>query len=273
MNALEVRGLTFTYAGSHRPAVSEVELSLDEGKLMLLAGPSGCGKTTLLRAISGLIPRIYPGEYRGEVLIGGRRVLEMSHAEIARSVGYVFQNPENQLVSYTVESDVYFGLENLGYDRETMRRKVDETLAELGIEELRRMPIRNLSDGQKQLVAIAGMLVMEPKLLILDEPTSTLDPLSARRVAWMLRSIVDKRGISAIVVEHRLEVFLELSDYMGIMSDGRLIRFGEVREVLESPESQILRLPAHVEVQMGLWGSVRYARFSEFLRALEERVR
>ena len=223
MNVLEVKNLSFAYRGEKKKALDNVSLNLPFGKVMILAGPSGCGKTTLLRAITGLVPKIYEGDYQGEVFIDGKNVVSMSQKDLALNMGYVFQNPENQLVSYIVEREVAFGLENLGYEKNYIISKTESILKDLGIYDLKNKPLRTLSDGQKQLVAIAGIIVMEPKLLILDEPTSTLDPATAKKVASMVNGIIRKRMISAIIVEHRIDLFTDFADYMAVMNEGKIL--------------------------------------------------
>ncbi|MFP3262089.1 MAG: ABC transporter ATP-binding protein [Nitrososphaeria archaeon] len=269
MYVLEVKNLSFAYRGEAAKALDNVSLSLPYGKILLLAGASGCGKTTLLRAITGLVPRIYAGSYSGEVLIEGKNVLSMSQKELAVNVGYVFQNPENQLVSYIVEREVAFGLENLGFEKEHIINRTESVLKELGIYELKDRPLRTLSDGQKQLVAIAGILVMNPKILILDEPTSTLDPATARMISSKVNEIIRKRGASAIVVDHRIDLFAETADYMAVMKEGRIAEFGKVSEVLENYGGKELRVPAFIEVQKKAYGRVIHSRFEDFLRELK----
>jgi ABC-type cobalt transport system, ATPase component len=269
MYVLEVKNLSFAYRGEAPKALDNVSLSLPYGKILLLAGASGCGKTTLLRAITGLVPRIYAGSYSGEVLIEGKNVLSMSQKELAVNVGYVFQNPENQLVSYIVEREVAFGLENLGFEKEHIINRTESVLKELGIYELKDRPLRTLSDGQKQLVAIAGILVMDPKILILDEPTSTLDPATARMISSKVNEIIRKRGASAIVVDHRIDLFAETADYMAVMKEGRIAEFGKVSEVLENYGGKELRVPAFIEVQKKAYGRVIHSRFEDFLRELK----
>ncbi len=268
MYVLEVKDLSFIYKGEVKKALDGVSLNLPYGKIMILAGPSGCGKTTLLRAITGLIPKIYEGKYQGSVLINGKNVLSITQRDLALNIGYVFQNPENQLVSYIVEREIAFGLENLGFDRDYILNKTETILKDLGIYELKDRPLRTLSDGQKQLVAIAGILVMEPKLLILDEPTSTLDPATAKKVANMINKIIKNRNISAIIVEHRMDLFLDFADFIAIMNEGKIVEFGNAEDVLERYSGDDLRIPAFINVQKNLYGKVLYTKFENFLSAL-----
>ncbi len=265
MHVLEVKNLSFTYRGESKKALDDVSLNLPYGKVMILAGPSGCGKTTLLRAITGLIPKFYEGEYQGEVFIDGKNVQNITQRDLAQNIGYVFQNPENQLVSYIVEREVAFGLENLGFEKDYIINKTENVLKDLGIYELRNRPLRTLSDGQKQLVAIAGILVMEPKLLILDEPTSTLDPATAKKVASMVDQIIRKKGISAIIVEHRIDLFTDFADFMAVMEAGKITDFGDVKEVLERYSNEDLRIPAFIDVQKKAYGRVVARKFEDYL--------
>jgi energy-coupling factor transporter ATP-binding protein EcfA2 len=153
---LEIAGLNFRYPDAPRKAVQDFDLAVDEGEVVVLAGPSGCGKSTLLRAVNGLIPHMYSGEYSGEVKVTGKVVRESAMRDLAQAVGFLFQNPENQIFMFTVERDVAFGLENLGVPREEMRRRVDEAISLLGIGDLAQRAPHELSDGQKQRVALAG---------------------------------------------------------------------------------------------------------------------
>ncbi|MGC8557995.1 MAG: energy-coupling factor ABC transporter ATP-binding protein, partial [Nitrososphaeria archaeon] len=214
MNVVEVKSLSFYYAGSSRPSLENVNFKLNEGSILLLVGTSGCGKTTLLRAIVGLIPKFYEGKYEGTVYLNGKNLYKMDMPEISQTVGYLFQNPDNQLFSHTVERDIAFGLENLGIEKEEARKRIEDVIKMLSIEHIRNKPIYELSDGQKQIVALAGILVLRPKLLVLDEPTSLLDPKTAMNIMNIIKLLKDKYGISTIIVEHRLELVLEISDYI-----------------------------------------------------------
>ncbi|MFN3621464.1 MAG: energy-coupling factor ABC transporter ATP-binding protein [Nitrososphaerales archaeon] len=230
---IEIKGFTFYYAGSSRPALTDVNISVDEGEIVIIAGPSGCGKSTLLRSINGLIPHMYSGTYMGEVYVNNLKVSEHTISEIAKHVGYVFQNPENQIFMFSVERDVAFGLENLGLPREEIRKRVDWAIDLLGIREIAHRAPHEISDGQKQRVAIAGVLAMKPKLLILDEPTSLLDPLSALDLISTVKHLHDTLKLTVIVVEHRLDLLVSIADRLIVMEDGRIIHNGRPRDVLE----------------------------------------
>ena len=229
---VEVKGFTFYYSGSTKPALTDVNLGIDEGEIVIIAGPSGCGKSTLLRSINGLIPHMYSGTYQGEVYVNNLKVSEHTISEIAKHVGYVFQNPENQIFMFSVERDIAFGLENLGLPRDEIRKRVDWAINLLGIREIALRAPHEISDGQKQRVAIAGVLAMEPRLLILDEPTSLLDPLSALDLINTVKHLHDTLNLTVIIVEHRLDLLVSVADRLVVMDDGRIIYNDKPRKVL-----------------------------------------
>ncbi len=229
---VEIKGFTFQYAGSSQPALTDVNLSIDEGEIVVIAGPSGCGKSTLLRSVNGLIPHMYSGTYIGEVYVNNLKVSEHKISDIAKQVGYVFQNPENQIFMFSVERDVAFGLENLGLPRDEIKQRVDWAIDLLGIKEIAHRAPHEISDGQKQRVAIAGVLAMKPKLLILDEPTSLLDPLSALDLISTVKHLHDTLKLTVIVVEHRLDLLVPIADRLVVMENGRILYNGRPRDVL-----------------------------------------
>ncbi len=224
--------LSFRYPDSPNPAVRDVSLEVREGEVVLLAGPSGCGKSTLLRCINGLIPHMYPGEYKGGVTVGGLKVAETPMSTLAQNVGLLFQNPENQIFMFSVERDIAFGLQNLSVPREEMRSRVDETMRLLGITALADRAPHELSDGQKQRAALAGVIAMRPKLIILDEPTSLLDPKTALEVVALIEKLNRELGITFIVVEHRLELLIPIAHRLVVMDNGSKVMDGAPQEVL-----------------------------------------
>ena len=229
---IEIKGFTFYYSGSTKPALKDIDLSIEEGEIVIIAGPSGCGKSTLLRSINGLIPHMYSGTYIGEVYVNNLKVSEHQISEIAKHVGYVFQNPENQIFMFSVERDVAFGLENLGLPREEIRRRVDWAIDLLGIREIAQRAPHEISDGQKQRVAIAGVLAMKPKLLILDEPTSLLDPVAALDLINTVKHLHETLNLTVIIVEHRLDLLVSIADRLVVMDEGKILYNGKPREVL-----------------------------------------
>ncbi len=234
---LEIDGLNFRYPDAPKKAVDSFSLQVPESEIVVLAGASGCGKSTLLRAINGLIPHMYAGDYSGDVRVGGSSVKASSMRELAQRVGFLFQNPENQIFMFTVERDIAFGLENLGVPRQEMRRRVDEAIGLLGIGSLAQRAPYELSDGQKQRVALAGVLAMRPKLIILDEPTSLLDPKTALDFVDLVANLRKDVGATFLIVEHRLDLLVKVADRMVVMSSGRKVLDGSPSEVLMGDEA------------------------------------
>jgi len=250
-NILEIEELSFRYPDSPKMAVVDFDLAVPEGEVVVLAGPSGCGKSTLLRAVNGLIPHMYSGEYRGSVRVGGTNVRESNMRELAQKVGFLFQNPENQIFMFTVERDIAFGLENLGVPRQEMRTRVDESMRLLDIGELALRAPHELSDGQKQRVALAGVLAMRPRLVILDEPTSLLDPKTAAELVDLVARLRKELGTTFVVVEHRLDLLVKVADRMVVMNEGRKVLEGTPEEVLfgEDAESYGVSVPSVTRLQ------------------------
>lgn len=240
MAIIETRNLTYTYPGAAWPAIKEVSIKIEKGEFALITGPSGCGKTTLCRCFNGLIPHFYQGELKGEITVAGLRVQEHTIYEMATHVGLVFQNPENQLFALSVEKDVAFGLENLGIPREEIRKKVDWALELTGIYELRERTPTELSGGQQQRVAIASVLAMQPEVIVLDEPTSFLDPLGAKKIFEVIYELNRKLGITVVLVEHRLDLTAKYADHIIIMDDGKVVLDGEPHEILNSDQARLI---------------------------------
>jgi len=227
-----VKDLTFTYLGSKKPSISDLTFSVDEGQFVILTGPSGCGKTSVCRCLNGLIPHFYSGELEGDVTVCGLSIREKSTSELARKVGFVFQNPENQLFSLSVERDVAFGPENLGLPRSETRKRVDWALEVTGISGLRYRAPYELSGGQQQRAAIAAVLAMKPEVMVLDEPTSFLDPKSAVDILKVVHDLNKTLGMIIILVEHRLDLASQYADRVIIMDKGETILDGKPSEVL-----------------------------------------
>jgi len=240
MAIIETKNLTYTYPGATKPSIRDVSIKIEKGEFALITGPSGCGKTTLCRCFNGLIPHFYQGELKGEITVAGLRVTEHQIYELATHVGLVFQNPENQLFALSVEKDVAFGLENLGIPREEIRKRVDWALKLTGIYELRDRTPTELSGGQQQRVAIASVLAMQPEVIVLDEPTSFLDPLGAKKIFEVIYELNRKLGITIVLVEHRLDLTAKYADHIIIMDDGRVVLDGEPHEILDSEEARLI---------------------------------
>ncbi len=240
VEVIKTEKLTFTYAGRNEPSIRDVGLSIEKGEFVILTGPSGCGKTTLCRCFNGLIPHFYQGKLEGEVIVAGLKVNEHPTYELACHVGLVFQNPENQLFALSVEKDVAFGLENLGLPREEIRKRVDWAMKVAGVYELKDRAPYELSGGQQQRVAIASVLAMRPEVIVLDEPTSFLDPLGAKRIFEDIYKLNQKLGITVILVEHRLDLAAKYATRVIVMNDGRVLLDGDPREVLSLEKTRLL---------------------------------
>jgi len=240
MAVIETNSLTYTYPGATKPSVSDVSIKTEKGEFTLITGPSGCGKTTLCRCFNGLIPHFYQGELKGNITVAGLNVAEHPTHELAKHVGLVFQNPENQLFALSVEKDVAFGLENLGVPREEMRKKVNWALDLTGMYDLRERAPHELSGGQQQRVAIAAVLAMQPEVMVLDEPTSFLDPLSAKKIFEVIYELNKTLGITVVLVEHRLDLTARYADHIVVMDDGKVVLDGAPRAILDSEEARLI---------------------------------
>jgi energy-coupling factor transport system ATP-binding protein len=243
---LSIRDLTFRYRIREEPAIHNLAFDLHAGELLLIAGASGCGKTTLMRCVNGLIPRSYRGELQGEIQIYGRDAREMDMAELSQTVGTLLQDPERQIVGSFVLNEVAFGLENLGLPRDEILERVDETLDYLNILHLRDRESFGLSGGEKQKVALAGVLAMRPRILLLDEPLASLDPASAREALALFRRLADE-GVSIMLVEHRVEDALQIGpDRVLYMEQGEQTYYGDVAGLMDRVDYQRVKLPAPV---------------------------
>ena len=240
MALIEAKNLRYQYPSGTALSIRDVSLSIEKGEFVILTGPSGCGKTTLCRCLNGLIPHFYGGKLEGELKVAGLDVREHPIHELAQHVGFVFQNPENQLFALSVEKDVAFGLENLGLSREEMRRRVDWALRITGIEGLRERAPHELSGGQQQRVAIAGVLTMQPEVLVLDEPTSFLDPSTAEKIFEVIYELNKSIGITVILVEHRMDLASKYADHVIVMDKGRIVLDGTPKEIFTSEKADLL---------------------------------
>ena len=225
---VECANLSFTYKTRTAPSLKNINLSIDSGDFILLTGPTGCGKSTLLKALNGLIPHEIGGELTGELRINGVDSRQSSVAELSRTVGLMFQNPDDQIFSTTVADEVGFALENMGMEREMIRRRVAETLAWVGLAGRENGSVHALSGGERQRLALAAVLAVRPRLLALDEPISQMDPRGAVELLAVLQKLNRDQGISIIVVEHRHEAWHGDDDAdWDRLADGHLQHTGE----------------------------------------------
>ncbi len=269
---IEWRDVALTYDGADAPTLRVPHLRVDEAELVLVAGRTGSGKSTLLGTVNGLVPHFTGGHLSGDVLVAGESIRGRAPRELAHLVGYVGQDPLAGFVTEVVEAELAYGMEQLGLDRQTMRRRVEETLDVLGIADLRQRALTTLSGGQQQRVAVGAVLTMHPRLLVLDEPTSALDPTAAEDVLGVLARLVDDLGLTVLLAEHRMERVVPFADRLVVVEDGT-VRGGVPAELLvDSPVA-----PAVVELgRLAGWRplplSVREARrrAPELARSLGE---
>lgn len=234
MNTIEVSDFKFKYAGFDAQALSGVDLRVAQGQVCGIIGPNGAGKSTLCYALAGFIPHFYAGTISGTVQVAGIEVGKASLGELAGTIGIVVQNPFNQITGarFTVLEEVAFGLENLGIARDEIVARVRHALELTGLEAAADRSPYALSGGQQQRLAIASVIAMQPAVLILDEPTSQLDPVGTREVFAALRMLADQRGMTIVLVEHKLEWIAAFADSVSAMADGKVVLTGAPHEVL-----------------------------------------
>lgn len=236
---IKIQNFTFYYGGAGKPALKNINLEIEDGEFVLVTGPSAGGKSSLCRCINGLIPHFYGGKVAGGVEVQGLNTAQHSPKELATRVGMIFQDPENQLVTLDVEREIAFGLENLAFPRDLIAKRIEESLDTLGISALRHRPIHELSGGEKQKVAIASVLALHPETLILDEPTSELDPKSAEDVLSIAQRLNDELGITVILIEHRLDRVIQHVDRLVVLAGGIIIADGKTRNILHNNYQEI----------------------------------
>ena len=230
-SVIELRDVSFAYADGAARALDHVSLSIGAGDFVGIIGPSGAGKSTLAAVMSGAIPHHFSGSLYGETLVDGHDTCEVSLTDISRVVGSVLQDIDTQMVASVVEDEMLFGLENFGVPHDQIERRMADALDTVGIADLRDREIATLSGGQKQKVAIAAILALAPRVLVLDEPTAALDPASSRLVFDTLRKVNEVAGVTVVVIEQKVALLCEYCGRVLVMSEGRLALAGEPHEV------------------------------------------
>ncbi|MCK4858643.1 MAG: ABC transporter ATP-binding protein [candidate division Zixibacteria bacterium] len=220
---IEIADYTWKYINTKMPALKDVNLSIEEGSFVGIIGPNGSGKTTLAYSMDGLIPGQYNGIKKGTVGVFGKEVEEYGRGELQRLVGVVFSDPEAQFTAMTVEIELVFGMENLGLTIPEIRERLEWVTELTDLAHLLEKPPYEISGGQKQRVALAAVLAMMPKVLILDEPTSMLDPVSRMRIFDVLAKLKAEQNNTIIVIEHSLEQLIPLADRMILLVDGETV--------------------------------------------------
>jgi energy-coupling factor transport system ATP-binding protein len=251
LGKIDVEGLCYSYPNVAEQALTDVNLKIEPGEFILLTGPSGCGKTTFCRCLNGLIPHFYNGEMKGDLKIDGISTREHPTYELAKHVGLIFQNPDNQIFSLTVEKDIAFGLENLGESREKMRGEIDQAMNQVGIASLKERGTHELSGGQKQRLTIASILAMHPGIIVMDEPTAFLDPVGAEKIFEVLKTLNREYGITILLIEHRLDLAVKYCGRIIVFDKGRIVNDGTPREIFTSDETRLIGIGIPRMVELG----------------------
>ena len=248
---IKLEQFSFKYDKTKRRVLKKVDLEVREGEFVVITGPTGAGKTTLCESLNGIIPNFVKGRTRGSIMVDGKDPRTEKVAQMAQSVGLVFQDPNTQLFGMTVEEDVAFGATNLGYDYEECMKRVERCVRDLNLGELIERKPMELSGGQKQSVAIAGIYAMLPKIIVCDEPTSMLDPLGKKNVFSLIKNLNKEYGMTVILVEHVMSEIVRYADKVVVMDKGRIVMQGSVEEVFsqtERLEELGLNVPASIEI-------------------------
>ncbi len=248
--AFRIENLTFQYPANETPVLKNINLTIGKSEFVVVTGPSGCGKSTLALTLNGYIPSVIEREMTGKVIVNGVDTKTKEMHQLAQMVGLVLQNPDDQLFALTIEEDVAFGPENLAFPPDEIRRRVDQGMVDVGIAGLAQREIFTLSGGQKQRAAIAGVLAMEPMMLVFDEPTSDLDPEGAAEILELVEDIRQKRDTTVVLVEHRLDEVSKHADRIIVMNEGTVFRDGPPRDVYfdqKALEKIGVRVPQVVE--------------------------
>jgi energy-coupling factor transport system ATP-binding protein len=235
MAIVNLQGVSYKYPLTDSPALQNINLQVNEGEFVAIIGPNGAGKSTLCYTIAGFVPHFFKGELTGIVEVNGKESQSSLLHEWVLNVGLAFQNPFNQIsgAKYTVFEELAFGLENIGIPREEMKARVEDGMKLTGISDLAERSPYSLSGGQQQRVALTSILVMQPKVLVLDEPTSQMDPIGTREVFGVIRTMAE-RGLTVILVEHKLEWIAQFADRVVALREGQILLEGKPQEVLTS---------------------------------------
>ena len=237
MVVISLKNVSYRYPLEERQVIRNVSFEIEKGQVWGLIGANESGKTSICNIIRGFIPELYRGDLEGEVLVKGKKVEDYEDGALASIVGYSFQNPFTQIsgVKETVYEELAYGMENIGIQREEMIKKVEELTAMFHLESLVDKNPFELSGGQKQRVALASMLALNPEIVILDEPTSQLDPQSTEEVFEVIR-LLKEQGKTIILVEHKMDLVAEYCDHILLMQEGQIAMEGTTEEVLRNPE-------------------------------------
>ncbi|MEX1071194.1 MAG: ABC transporter ATP-binding protein [Anaerolineales bacterium] len=239
---IRIEDFSYSYPGEGKPALRKINLAIPDGQFCGVVGANGASKSTLCYALSGFVPHFFRGEWQGDIWLGEKRIADTSLGDLAGEVGLVFQNPFNQIsgARFSVREEIAFGLENLGISRTEIKKRTIDAIDLLDLEELTERSPFDLSGGQQQRVAIASILAMRPKLLVLDEPTSQLDPHSTEEVFAALSALAKRGGITVVLVEQKLEWLAEFTDRIVALDGGKLVMDDVPGKVLSSEKMRQL---------------------------------
>ncbi|MCE7858663.1 MAG: ABC transporter ATP-binding protein [Chloroflexi bacterium CFX2] len=235
MAFVNLQNLTYKYPLTKEPALLNIDMQVQEGEFVAVIGPNGAGKSTLCYALAGFVPHFFKGEISGEIEVDGKKSSESTLDEWVLNVGLAFQNPFNQIsgAKYTVFEEIAFGLENIGVPRDEMKARVEDAMSLTGISDLADRSPYSLSGGQQQRVALTSILVMRPRLLVLDEPTSQMDPIGTREVFGVVRRMAEE-GMTVVMVEHKMEWIAHFADHVIALKEGQIFLEGTPGDVLTS---------------------------------------
>ncbi|MFC7395496.1 energy-coupling factor ABC transporter ATP-binding protein [Scopulibacillus cellulosilyticus] len=233
MAYISLKNVSYTYPTSEEPTIKNLSVELEKGKFYAVAGANSSGKTTLCNIIRGFIPHFYKGDLNGEVWIDGKNISEQEFGDLAIKIGYIFQNPFNQIsgIKETVFEELSYGLENFGVPRDEIFQRVGKIIELAHLKSLVNKNPIEMSGGQQQLVALASILVMEPDIFVIDEPTSQLDPQGTEEVFKLIK-LMKEKGKTIILVEHKIDLIAEYADEVIVIKDGELMLQGETKAVL-----------------------------------------
>lgn len=234
---IRIENLSYAYALAEKAALKEISLEVHEGEYLAIIGAAGAGKTSLCLSMNGILPHMLMGDMSGRVLVDGVDTAESQVRELARTVGMVFDNPEFQLSQMSVMDEIALGLQNIGVPRDEMIRRIYEVLGIVGMEGYEERSPMALSGGQQQRVAIAAALAMYPRVLVLDEPTSNLDPIGKEEVFSVAARLNRERGMTIVIVEHEIEVIAAYADRVVAMNEGEIVLNGPPSEVFREVDT------------------------------------
>ena len=273
MDSIQIKNLTYRYPTSETDVLKDVSFTVKKGELCAIVGANGSGKTTLCNAIRGFVPKFYKGEISGEVLVNGRDVKEDPDGKNALEIGFVFQNPFTQIsgIASTVYEELAYGLENMGVEPEEIRQRIERIMELTKIQEFRDRDPYQLSGGQQQRVALAAILVMDQDVLVIDEPTSQLDPQSTDDVFEIIK-LMKSMGKTIVLVEHKMEQIAEYADQIIVLDGGQVVMEGTPKEVFSDPDclKYHTRLPQSTRIALEL--KKEGANLSEIPVTVEETV-